>query len=82
MLLFNKLCSRVSFGFSSLFASQGARQCHSSAVFFHSKVPNYIRWLAPAGAMKIHEEAWNAYPYCRTVVTVSTQANTLVPDSY
>jgi len=34
-----------------------------------SKVPGYIRLLAPSGSLDIHEEAWNAYPYCRTVVT-------------
>ncbi|KAL8559882.1 hypothetical protein ACOMHN_016928 [Nucella lapillus] len=34
-----------------------------------SKVPGFIRLLAPKGSLKIHEEAWNAYPYCRTVVT-------------
>lgn len=35
-----------------------------------SKVPPYIRLLAPKGSLEIHEEAWNAYPYCRTVITV------------
>ncbi|KAK9510294.1 hypothetical protein O3M35_005111 [Rhynocoris fuscipes] len=25
--------------------------------------------LAPKGSLEIHEEAWNAYPYCRTVLT-------------
>lgn len=35
-----------------------------------SKVPTFIRLLAPKGALEIHEEAWNAYPYCRTVITV------------
>lgn len=34
-----------------------------------SKVPTFILWLAPKGSLEIHEEAWNAYPYCRTVVT-------------
>ncbi|XP_071094072.1 phosphatidylinositol transfer protein alpha isoform-like [Haliotis cracherodii] len=34
-----------------------------------SKVPGYIRLLAPKGSLEIHEEAWNAYPYCRTVIT-------------
>ena len=34
-----------------------------------SKVPSYILWLAPKGSLEIHEEAWNAFPYCRTVVT-------------
>jgi hypothetical protein len=34
-----------------------------------SKVPAFIRLLAPRGSLEIHEEAWNAYPYCRTVIT-------------
>ena len=28
--------------------------------------------ILPAGALVMHEEAWNAYPYCRTVLTVCT----------
>lgn len=36
-----------------------------------SKVPSFIRFIAPKGSLEIHEEAWNAYPYCRTVITVS-----------
>uniref|UniRef100_F7DM80 Phosphatidylinositol transfer protein alpha isoform n=1 Tax=Xenopus tropicalis TaxID=8364 RepID=F7DM80_XENTR len=31
-----------------------------------SKVPMFVRMLAPEGALNIHEKAWNAYPYCRT----------------
>lgn len=42
-----------------------------------SKVPAMIRLLAPKGSLEIHEEAWNAYPYCRTVITVSFVANSL-----
>lgn len=34
-----------------------------------SKVPGFIRLLLPKGSLEIHEEAWNAYPYCRTVLT-------------
>lgn len=34
-----------------------------------SKVPTFIRLLVPKGALEIHEEAWNAYPYCRTIIT-------------
>ncbi|KAK2723359.1 phosphatidylinositol transfer protein alpha isoform-like isoform X1 [Artemia franciscana] len=34
-----------------------------------SKVPAFIRMLAPKGSLEIHEEAWNAYPYCKTVLT-------------
>uniref|UniRef100_A0A5S6QTS6 Phosphatidylinositol transfer protein n=1 Tax=Trichuris muris TaxID=70415 RepID=A0A5S6QTS6_TRIMR len=34
-----------------------------------SKVPWWVRKLAPAGSLELHEKAWNAYPYCRTVLT-------------
>ncbi|BFZ18464.1 hypothetical protein BsWGS_21503 [Bradybaena similaris] len=34
-----------------------------------SKVPSFVRMLAPKGSLEIHEKAWNAYPYCRTIVT-------------
>ncbi|KAJ1367528.1 hypothetical protein KIN20_028461 [Parelaphostrongylus tenuis] len=34
-----------------------------------SKVPTILRKIAPKGSLAIHEEAWNAYPYCRTVLT-------------
>ncbi|XP_070591623.1 phosphatidylinositol transfer protein alpha isoform isoform X1 [Erythrolamprus reginae] len=31
-----------------------------------SKVPPFVRMLAPEGALDIHEKAWNAFPFCRT----------------
>uniref|UniRef100_A0A3P8VYA5 Phosphatidylinositol transfer protein beta isoform n=1 Tax=Cynoglossus semilaevis TaxID=244447 RepID=A0A3P8VYA5_CYNSE len=31
-----------------------------------SKVPGYVKLIAPEGALVFHEKAWNAYPYCRT----------------
>ncbi|WKY01010.1 hypothetical protein Q1695_015198 [Nippostrongylus brasiliensis] len=34
-----------------------------------SKVPTLIRKIAPKGSLAIHEEAWNAYPYCKTILT-------------
>ena len=36
-----------------------------------SKVPRFIRMLAPKGSLDFLEEAWNAFPYCRTIITVS-----------
>ncbi|KAG5835106.1 hypothetical protein ANANG_G00268600 [Anguilla anguilla] len=36
-----------------------------------SKVPTFVKMIAPEGALVFHEKAWNAYPYCRTIVTVS-----------
>ena len=38
--------------------------------FALSKVPSIIRVLAPSGALELYEEAWNAYPHCKTVLTV------------
>ncbi|XP_042343209.1 phosphatidylinositol transfer protein alpha isoform-like [Plectropomus leopardus] len=34
-----------------------------------SKVPGIISKIAPEGALEVHEKAWNAYPYCKTVLT-------------
>jgi hypothetical protein len=34
-----------------------------------SKVPGFIRLIAPSGSLDITEKAWNGYPYCRTVVS-------------
>jgi len=34
-----------------------------------SKVPAMIKMIAPTGSLEIHEEAWNAFPYCKTVIT-------------
>jgi len=38
---------------------------------FHlsTKVPKYIKAIAPKTALELYEEAWNCYPYCRTVYT-------------
>ncbi len=36
-----------------------------------SKVPGFIRMVAPTDALRVDEVAWNAFPYCRTVITVS-----------
>lgn len=33
-----------------------------------SKVPWWIKKLVPKGSLEMHEEAWNAYPYCRTII--------------
>ncbi|XP_022064891.2 phosphatidylinositol transfer protein beta isoform-like [Acanthochromis polyacanthus] len=35
----------------------------------HSKVPGIVRMIAPKGSLELHEKAWNAYPYCRTILT-------------
>ncbi|KAI8871953.1 ACYPI003934-like protein [Ramicandelaber brevisporus] len=34
-----------------------------------SKVPSVLSYVMPASAMILVEEAWNAYPHCKTVLT-------------
>ncbi|KAJ8286275.1 hypothetical protein GJAV_G00036550 [Gymnothorax javanicus] len=34
-----------------------------------SRLPAILAKMAPKDSLEIHEQAWNAYPYCRTVVT-------------
>nr|CAB3264900.1 phosphatidylinositol transfer protein alpha isoform-like [Phallusia mammillata] len=34
-----------------------------------SRVPKFLEYLAPAGSLELQEEAWNAYPFCKTVIT-------------
>jgi len=34
-----------------------------------SKIPALVRYILPKGMTEVYEEAWNAYPYCRTVIT-------------
>ncbi|KAI9284461.1 hypothetical protein BC943DRAFT_325705 [Umbelopsis sp. AD052] len=33
-----------------------------------SRVPSFVRAIAPAGSLDMYEEAWNAYPRCKTVL--------------
>jgi len=32
-----------------------------------SRLPSWMKAIVPATALQVHEKAWNAYPYCRTV---------------
>ncbi|VDN44065.1 unnamed protein product [Gongylonema pulchrum] len=34
-----------------------------------SKVPATSRKVLPDGAFILHEKCWNAYPYCKTIIT-------------
>jgi len=37
--------------------------------FLASKVPKLLSTIAPSGSLELQEEAWNAYPYCKTVLS-------------
>nr|GMD73529.1 phosphatidylinositol transfer protein 2-like [Ipomoea batatas] len=45
----------------------GQGQYTSKIYRFHSKVPSWLTAFAPANALATQEEAWNAYPMCKTV---------------
>ncbi|XP_028407675.1 phosphatidylinositol transfer protein alpha isoform-like [Dendronephthya gigantea] len=47
----------------------GKCQYTYKVIHLSSKVPGYVRRLAPTGSLEIHEKAWNAYPFCRTIYT-------------
>ena len=34
-----------------------------------SRVPKYLKLVMPKGSLTLLEEAWNAYPYCKTVIS-------------
>lgn len=42
---------------------------------FASRVPSFVRRLLPNNSLAVNEEAWNAYPYCKTVLTSSVLSN-------
>uniref|UniRef100_A0A9L0T4C4 Phosphatidylinositol transfer protein alpha isoform n=1 Tax=Equus caballus TaxID=9796 RepID=A0A9L0T4C4_HORSE len=49
------------------YEKDGERGQYTHKIYhLQSKVPTFVRMLAPEGALNIHEKAWNAYPYCRT----------------
>jgi len=49
--------------------AEGKGQYTYKIYHLSSKVPTIIRALAPSGALELYEEAWNAYPHCKTVLT-------------
>ncbi len=47
----------------------GSGQYTYKIMHLEKKVPALLRKLAPKGSLEVEEEAWNAYPYCKTVYT-------------
>ncbi|XP_029467066.1 phosphatidylinositol transfer protein alpha isoform isoform X3 [Rhinatrema bivittatum] len=61
------------------YEKDGERGQYTHKIYhLQSKVPTFVRMLAPEGALNMHEKAWNAYPYCRTIITV----HRLEPDTW
>ena len=54
----------------SLLGGQFTRGQYTYKIYhLASKIPSLVRFVMPRGSTEVHEEAWNAYPYCRTVIT-------------
>jgi len=50
-------------------AAMGKGQYTYKIYHLGSRLPGWVRTLAPANALILHEESWNAFPYCKTVIT-------------
>merc|ERR1711935_1017208 len=50
--------------------ANGVEGRHTSKTYhLEGKVPAFLRMLMPKGSLKLNEESWIAYPYCKTVIT-------------
>jgi len=51
--------------------TQTPREGRYSRKVYHigSKLPGWLRAVAPASAQRLDEEAWDVYPYCKTALT-------------
>eukprot|EP00112_Aurelia_sp_Birch-Aquarium-sp1_P008649 Seg1958.3 transcript_id=Seg1958.3/GoldUCD/mRNA.D3Y31 product="Phosphatidylinositol transfer protein alpha isoform" protein_id=Seg1958.3/GoldUCD/D3Y31 len=47
----------------------GKGQYTYKLMHLEKKVPGWLKKVAPKGSLTLEEEAWNAYPYCKTVYT-------------
>ncbi|CAF1619942.1 unnamed protein product, partial [Adineta ricciae] len=45
-----------------------------------SRVPGFVRLLFSDSSLSMHEEAWNAYPYCKTVLTNPYMKDNMIID--
>lgn len=53
---------------TDLFQNYTSGQFTHKVYKLHSRIPRWIKMVAPKGSLEFHEVAWNAYPFCRTVV--------------
>ena len=47
---------------------------------FATRVPGWVRLLFSDSSLSVHEEAWNAYPYCRTILKNSYMKENMIID--
>lgn len=52
------------------YAREGEEGQYTEKIYhLGSRLPGWIRAVIPSSALKLEERAWNAYPYCKTVIT-------------
>lgn len=51
------------------YEGEGEKGQYTHKTYLKSKVPAFVKMAAPDGSLGFHEKAWNASPYCRTIVT-------------
>ena len=57
-------------GKEDLFAGKYTKGQYTYKVYhLGSKVPSIVKLVIPKGMLEVYEEAWNAYPYCKTIIT-------------
>lgn len=62
-----------SFDDSSILGEQYPQGQYTFKIYhLKSKIPKLLHMLLPAGSTEVHEHAWNAYPYCRTIISNPT----------
>ena len=65
-----EIVTNESFTGNPIFENLDSGQHTYKIYHLKSRIPAVLRFFMPKGSMEIHEEGWNVYPYCRTVITV------------
>jgi hypothetical protein len=50
-----------------------------------ASLPSFISYIVPSKMLDVHEESWNSYPYCKTVITcpfLGDRFNITIQSSY
>ena len=48
----------------------GTGQFTKKVIYLSSKLPAFMRQLAPGNKVEVIEQSWNAYPYCKTEYSI------------
>ncbi|XP_063931400.1 phosphatidylinositol transfer protein 1-like isoform X1 [Zophobas morio] len=67
---YNNLEGALDFGeLSKVSIPKNKGQYTHKKYYIGSRIPPYVKAVLPCNALYLNEEAWNAYPYCKTALT-------------